>query len=188
MSDKFRNKFRIPSSRLLYWDYSDNGYYFITICTKDKEEFFGEIISNKINLTEIGFIANKYWFKIPNHFPFVKLDEFVVMPNHLHGILIIRNVIPHVETQNFASLQQEIQIKSQNKFGPQSKNLASIIRGFKIGVKKYATINKINFFWQSRYYDHVIRNGKEFYRIKQYIRNNPINWEEDRNKNDASFD
>ena|SRR3989338_11249787 len=100
MSDKFRNKYRIPSTRLLNWDYSDNGYYFITICTKDKEEYFGEIINNKINLNKIGFITNKYWLEIPNHFPFVELNEFVVMPNHVHGILIIRNNLPHVETQN----------------------------------------------------------------------------------------
>jgi len=89
-----------------------------------------------------------------------------------------------VETQNFASLQQVKQIKPQNKFGPQSKNLASIIRGYKIGVKKYATINKINFFWQSRFYDHIIRNEKEYYRVKQYILNNPINWETDRNNSE----
>jgi len=184
MSDKFRNIYRIPSTRLSNWNYSDNGYYFITICTKDKEEFFGEIVNNKIQLSEIGTIAQKYWLEIPNHFSFVELDEFIIMPNHVHGIVIIKNVISHVETQNFASLQQAKPIKPQNKFGPQSKNLASIIRGFKIGVKKYATINKINFFWQSRFYDHIIRNEKEFYYIKQYIKDNPINWETDRNNSE----
>jgi len=181
MSEKFRDKYRIPTSRLPNWDYSDNGYYFITICTKDKEEYFGEIIDNKMQLSEIGVIVGKYWFEIPNHFPHVELDEFVVMPNHMHGIIIIKNNVPHVETQNFASLKQVKQIKPQNKFGPQSKNLASIIRGYKIGVKKYATIYKINFFWQSRFYDHIIRNEKEFCRIKQYIKDNPKNWETDRN-------
>ncbi|MDO8741754.1 MAG: hypothetical protein Q7J11_01250, partial [Candidatus Roizmanbacteria bacterium] len=145
MSDKFKNKYRIPSSRLSNWDYSSNGYYFITICTKERKHYFGKIINNKINLTEIGRITKKYWREIPKHFPFIELDEFAIMPNHVHGIIIIRNVIPHVETQNFASLQQAESIKPQNKFGPQSKNLASIIRGYKIGVKKYATINKINF-------------------------------------------
>jgi len=98
MSDKFRDKFRIPSTRLPNWDYSGNGYYFVTICTKDKEEYFGEIINNKINLTEIGLITNKYWLEIPNHFPFAELDEFIIMPNHVHGILIIRNIVSRVET------------------------------------------------------------------------------------------
>jgi REP element-mobilizing transposase RayT len=180
MSDRFRDKYRISSTRLPNWDYSDGGYYFITICIKNKEECFGEIINNEINLTEIGRIAKKCWLEIPNHFPFVELDEFVIMPNHVHGIVIIRNNMHNVETQNFASLQTE-SIKPQNKFGPQSKNLASIIRGFKIGVKKYVIINKINFAWQSRFYDHIIRNEKEFYRIRKYIKDNPINWEADRN-------
>ncbi|MEK7597126.1 MAG: transposase [Patescibacteria group bacterium] len=183
MSDKFRNKYRIPTARLQNWDYSDNGYYFITICTKERKHYFGEIINDKIQLSEIGMLAQKYWLEIPKHFPFVELDEFMVMPNHVHGIVIIRNVVPHVETQNFASLQQAKPIKPQNKFGSQSKNLASIIRGFKIGVKKYATIHGINFFWQSRFYDNIIRNEKSFYYIRQYIKDNPMNWENDRNNN-----
>ncbi len=84
MSDKFRNRYRIPSTRLPNWDYSDNGYYFITICTKDKEDFFGEIVNNKIILSEIGVITQKCWLEISNHFPFVELDEFMIMQNNLH--------------------------------------------------------------------------------------------------------
>ncbi|MDO8741608.1 MAG: hypothetical protein Q7J11_00495, partial [Candidatus Roizmanbacteria bacterium] len=152
--------------------------------TKDREEFFGEIVNNKMHLSKIGEIVQKYWLEILNHFPFIGLDEFIIMPNHVHGIVNIKNVIPHVETQNFASLQQAKPIKSQNKFGPQSKNLASIIRGFKIGVKKYATIHKIDFTWQSRFYDHIIRNEKSFYYIRKYIKENPINWKDDRNNSE----
>src|SRR3989338_6303074 len=90
MSDKFRDKYRIPSSRLPNWDYSSNGYYFITICTKGRKQYFGEIINNVMCLSIIGEIAKKYWLEIPKHFPFVELDEFVVMPNHVHGIIVIR--------------------------------------------------------------------------------------------------
>ena len=135
MSEKFLQKYRIPSSRLQNYDYSQNGYYFITICTKDREHYFGQITDGKIQPSEIGKMAQKFWLEIPNHFPFVILDEFIVMPNHVHGILVIEknNNDVRVETQNLASLQ----IPPQNKFGPQSKNLASIIRGYKIGVKKY---------------------------------------------------
>ena len=100
MSDKFRNKYRIPSTRLQNWDYSSNGYYFITICTKERKHNFGEIVDYKMKLSRIGEIAYKYWFEIPNHFSFVELDEFVVMPNHVHGILIINNVFSHVETRH----------------------------------------------------------------------------------------
>lgn len=93
MVEKFQNKYRISSTRLKNWDYGQNGAYFITICTGNKEHFFGEIISvdgkNIILLNEIGKLANDFWAKIPEHFPFVELGNFVVMPNHVHGILII---------------------------------------------------------------------------------------------------
>ena len=91
MSDKFRNKYRIPTTRLQNWDYSSNGYYFVTVCTKDKKEFFGEIANNEMCFSEIGKIVQKYWLEIPNHFPFVMLDEYKIMPNHVHGIVIIKN-------------------------------------------------------------------------------------------------
>ena len=125
-----------------------------------------------MQLLDIGKIALKYWQQIPKHFPFVLLDEYIIMPNHIHGILVIDKP---VETQNFASL------RNGNKFGPQSRNLASIIRGSKIGVKKWAITHNFDFFWQPRYYDHIIRNEESLNRIRQYIRQNPLKWLEDRN-------
>ena len=177
MPDKFKNKYRIQSTRLPYWDYGWNASYFVTICTKNRLHYFGEIKNANIILSEIGNIAKEYWISIPEHFPFVILDEFVIMPNHLHGIIIIKKSqkTKFVETQNFTSLQE------RNQFGPQSKNLASIIRGYKSGVKKYTTINKIIFAWQPRYFDHIIRNQTEFQRIRNYIRYNPLKWQQDRN-------
>ena len=127
-------------------------------------------------------MAEKFWNEIPNHFPFVKLDEIIVMPNHIHGIIIInkQNLEPTkvVETQDFASLQLQIQ---SNKFGPQSKNIASIIRGYKIGVTK--NVRKIinNFTWQPRFHDHVIRDDDELNQIREYIISNPQNWIKDDN-------
>ncbi|MDA3905825.1 MAG: hypothetical protein PF484_07100 [Bacteroidales bacterium] len=177
MSDKFQNKYRISSARLQNWDYGWNAAYFVTICTHNREYILGEIDNGKMILSEIGKIAQQYWNEIPAHFPFVELDSFVVMPNHVHGIIIINktdNVI--VETQNFASRQSD---HPKNKFGPQSQNLASIIRGYKSGVKKYATINKIDFTWQPRFYDHIIRNDKSYHNIANYIINNPLNWKGD---------
>jgi REP element-mobilizing transposase RayT len=108
---------------------------------------------------------------IPSHFPFVLLDAFVIMPNHVHGILLIDKP---VETQHLASLPPP-----QNRFGPQSQNLASIIRGFKIGVTKYANQHQITFAWQSRYHDHVIRNTGDYDRIRQYVAENPQKWSAD---------
>jgi REP element-mobilizing transposase RayT len=89
MSEKFQNKYRIPSARLKNWDYGANGAYFITICTQNRNHFFGEIVKTQFIASEMGTLAEKYWMEIPHHFPFVELGNFVVMPNHVHGILII---------------------------------------------------------------------------------------------------
>lgn len=89
MSAKFQNKYRIDSTRLQNWDYGSNGKYFITICTCVMKHFFGKIANEKMLRNEIGELADGYCHKIPNHFPYVHLDEFIVMPNHIHGILVI---------------------------------------------------------------------------------------------------
>ena len=86
---KYHNKYRIKSTRLQNWDYGWNGAYFITICTHNREHYFGEIVDGKMKPTDIGELAEKYWHEIPKHFQFVKLHEFVVMPNHIHGIIVI---------------------------------------------------------------------------------------------------
>ena len=80
MPDKFQNKYRISSARLKDWDYSSNAIYFVTICTQNREHYFGEIADGQMNLSETGNMANRFWFEIPKHFPFVQLGEFVVMP------------------------------------------------------------------------------------------------------------
>jgi len=98
-------------------------------------------------------------------FPFAELDEFVVMPNHIHGILFFNP--PYLRDW------------TTNKFGPQSKNLASVIRGYKASVKTFSTINQIQFGWQSRFHDHIIHSSKELSNIRQYIINNPVKWADD---------
>ncbi len=89
MADKFRGKYRIPSARLQSWDYGSNAPYFVTICTQGMVHHFGKIIKGKMHKNKVGLIAEKYWHEIPKHFPFVLLDAFTVMPNHIHGIVII---------------------------------------------------------------------------------------------------
>jgi putative transposase len=183
MMEKFKGKYRIESNRLKGWDYSSNAMYFITICTHDRFHFFGEIENHKMVLSEMGEMAQKYWLEIPDHFPFVKLDAFVVMPNHVHGIIEIakNNDGRNVETQYFASLRPTIEppLPSKNKFGPQSKNLASIIRGYKSAVTTYARKMNIDFAWQSNYHDHIIRDDKSYHNIANYIINNPKHWKEE---------
>lgn len=90
-NNKFQNKYRIPSARWQNWDYSDEGSYFVTICAKHKIHYFGEIIEKQMYLSKIGEMAEEYWLKIPKYFPFAKLDVFVIMPNHIHGIVVIRH-------------------------------------------------------------------------------------------------
>ena len=179
--DKFKNKYKIKSTRLQNWDYGNNGYYFVTICTKNKNKYFGEIENREMILNDIGKIAEKYWLEIPKHFDFVLLDEFVIMPNHIHGIIIINknDIFSSLhKTQDIASL---LRSNKKNKFGVQSKNLASIIRGFKIGVTKYANQNSIPFRWQPRFYDRIIRVEIELSNIREYIAFNPVKWQKDEN-------
>ncbi|MCU0349438.1 MAG: transposase [Flavobacterium sp.] len=105
MQNKFQNKYRISSARLQTWDYSNNGAYFITICAKNRHHFFGQIKNEEMRLSEIGKLAAQFWYEIPNHFPFVELGNFVVMPNHVHGILIMNHT---VETRFIASNNDKI--------------------------------------------------------------------------------
>ena len=94
MPQKFQNKYRIPSARLQSWDYGKNGAYFITICTKNRFHFFGEVVNEEMNFNENGAIAMQLWADIPNHFPYIELGNFTVMPNHVHGILIVEKTEP----------------------------------------------------------------------------------------------
>lgn len=89
MEEKYQGKYRIPSARLQNWDYGSDGAYFITICCKNRTHFFGECKDGKMKLSTQGAIVQGFWYEIPKHFPFVILGEFVVMPNHIHGILVL---------------------------------------------------------------------------------------------------
>ncbi len=196
---KYQNKYRIPSARLQNWDYGSNGAYFITICTQNREHFFGEIVDTKMEVNEIGYLAEKYWFEIPNHFSFVELGNFVVMPNHVHGILIIDkktntgnrlgcnvsesesesdNRLQYVETLhcNVSTAQNE----QMASISPKSGTLSAIIRSYKSVVTKNIKLIHPNFAWQSRFHDHIIRNQQSFENIQNYIQNNPSSWKEDK--------
>lgn len=187
--EKYKNKYRIPSARAPFWDYSWNAAYFITISTKYRKPWFGEISEGKMHLSPIGHIANSCWHRIPNHFPFVELGAHIIMPDHVHGIVII-NAPPGNANRKNMTIQpppsqksgivkpgeEPVLNKTKNKFGPQSKNLASIIRGFKVGVTVNARKVNTNFGWLPRYHDRIIRDEKAFQTISTYILNNPKNW------------
>ena len=144
-----------------------------------------------MRLSKIGETAQKFWQEIVIHFPDVKLDEFIIMPNHIHGIIIIENNI--VGNNNYCSDDGNKNFCSLRRVAWQTKwarSLSSVIRGFKIGVKKWCgennhVLNKnfcsAQFAWQKSFYDHIIRNEKSLNKIRQYIINNPLRWELDRN-------
>ncbi len=180
---KYKQIYNPKSNRFQNYDYGSNWWYFITICTKNRENYFGEIIDWNMILNDFWKIAEKYYLEITNHFSFVILDEFVIMPNHIHGIIIICNETPQsVETKNFLSLQWWKMPRWT------SKTIWSIIRWFKIGVTKYIRENTDIFqIWQSNYYDRIIRNEEELQRIRQYIFENPLKWELDKNNTENLF-
>ncbi|WP_165730037.1 transposase [Polaribacter sp. 20A6] len=190
--DKFKNKYRVSSTRLQSWDYRNNGAYFITICTANRKHLFGEIVKKlpsnlpTMQLNEIGKLAEKYWLEIPQHFPFVELGNFVIMPNHTHRILIIDKQIidKQIETLqcNVSTGDKNIGAKNEQmaKISPKPGSISTIIRSYKSVVSKNARKIDQYFGWQSRFHDHIIRNNISFNKVQNYITNNPLMWNEDK--------
>ena len=182
---KFKNTFRVESTRARFWDYSTEGLYFITICTKANRNFFGIIRDAEVELSPIGILAEKFWLEIPEHFPFVELDEFVVMPNHLHGILAIAPSQGEVEKLGGADERETPESGVCTRGGGKNSfwkpgSLGVIINSYKrIVTIKARKINPL-FAWHGRYHDHIIRHPQALELIQLYILNNPSKWEEDR--------
>ncbi len=160
-------KSRKPN-RLREYDYSKNGYYFVTICTQNLVEWFGKIENDQMVLNEYGQVVLECWHDLPNHYRNIKLDESVIMPNHIHGIIIIEN---NVGNRHACSLQME----------RQHQILPVVIGSYKSAVARYIhqTKNGQDFHWQKSFYDHVIRNENELAFIREYILNNPRKWDLD---------
>ncbi len=237
----YQNKYRIDSARLPHWDYSADGYYFITICTKDRVNYFGEVAHERVNLSECGRIIDEYWQEIPRHFFAVYLDKFIVMPDHMHGIIIINknkkinDASPFIGFQDISGKDGAMPEKpiltnrsgrdgampekpiltnrsgrdgampeksiSTNRSGrdgamprlyngtkkivlPIPGSLPVIVGSFKSITAKLIHQCNPDFNWQTRYYDRIIKNETELFNVRQYIKNNPLNWEIDRNNQD----
>lgn len=165
------------SIRLRGHDYSGPGAYFLTICVADNRPLFGTIINERMALNDAGRIAAHCWREIPNHFPHTRLDEWIIMPNHIHGIIII----PRTGEKSFAPPQEKSFAPPKKSLPPTappirprgtSRTIGSIVRGFKIGVTKSLDRKSP---WQRNYYDIIIRDGRAMANIRRYIRNNPSN-------------
>lgn len=183
MADKFKNKYRIASARHQNWDYRWAGAYFITICTENRTHFFGEITDGQMNLYSIGVIADILWYEIKNHAKNVDLGEFVVMPNHIHGVLILNDVDDEKDKNTLVDTDMASNQKTigQQRFQNQGKNsVSSIIGGYKAAVTKHARRLGFDFGWQTRFYDNIIKSDESFQRITNYIINNPVLWKDDK--------
>ena len=174
---------RRRSIRLRGYDYSQPGAYFVTICTKNRALQFGEIRDGSMILNEHGAIVDEIWKEIPEHFPNVTLDEFIVMPDHIHGILLLGEYLDCKGTACRASTVEGCHASTVEGFGkPIKGSLPTIIRSF-----KSATTRRINILrkkegisiWQRNYYEHIIRNNDSLNRIRRYIHENPSQWSND---------
>lgn len=166
-----RKKLRLPD-----YDYSQEGWYFVTICVKDRKCLFGEVVNGEMVLNEVGKIVDREWNKTSEIRKNVSLDVCIVMPNHIHGIIII-------ESQNVGVCRWQ----TRTKRGLESQSIGSLINHFKSACTKQIKIffpekfeQPLETIWQRNYYEHVIRNEKSLNEIQNYILNNPLKWEYDK--------
>lgn len=185
-----KENYRRRSIRLPTYDYSQEGWYFVTICIGNREMCLGNIDRGTMKLSQIGRIVQNHWLQIPEHFRNIKLDGYIIMPNHIHGIIVIHNYCRGLIYQTLCEEHQEIDgrdksrpyIIPNNPMKIKRSTLGQIIRYFK-GKTTY-DIHKNgfpHFQWQRNYYEHVIRNEESLDKIREYILKNPENWEHDRN-------
>lgn len=166
--------------RLKGYDYSQSGMYFITVCTENRENLFGNIVNGKTILNNIGNMIEKLWNKIPERFNMVELGAFQIMPNHLHGVI---NIVPTVGATLVVAHSSRAGIK------PAPTTIGDIIGAFKsLTTHEYITGVKYNGWkpfdtrlWQRNYYEHIIRTETDLNKIREYIINNPLMWDRDRN-------
>lgn len=158
------------STRLQGYDYTQSGAYFVTICTYQRIHLFGHIRDDKMKLSPAGEIASRLWRAIPRHFPQIELDAFVVMPNHVHGIVV-----------NLGATDRSPAHKTQQG-GSQSGSLGAVIGQYKSSVTRHLRKlpNAVNHpIWQRNYHDRIIRNEREYNYIREYMLTNPARWAAD---------
>ncbi|KKT30973.1 MAG: hypothetical protein UW16_C0002G0007 [Microgenomates group bacterium GW2011_GWC1_44_10] len=192
---------RRHSMRLRGYDYSQNGVYFVTICTQDKKSLFGDVVDDEIRLNEVGNIAKNEWLNLPRRFPNLDLDISVIMPNHIHGIIIVGAPLAGARINKIHSQIKEthprnhadnigIHVNNDIYSNRATARVAHTPIGNIIGAYKslvYTTCLKINKgnkrfqgkMWQRNYYEHIIRDDYDLNRIREYIIDNPANWSSD---------
>ena len=173
------------SIRLKGYDYSGTGAYFVTICTQDRECFFEDIVDGEMRLNDAGIMVRDVWHKIPEHFPYTDIDEFLVMPNHVHGIIVIVGA-PLVGAHSSGTVDHDTKNRAGTSPAP---TLGDVVGTFKsITTHQYVDgVRRKNWpafkgkLWQRNYYEHIIRDEEEIERVRKYILENPAKWAEDEN-------
>ncbi len=184
-NDLFNNKYRIPSSRAKWWDYRKPALYYITICTHKMEHLFGYIENGEMHLNQLGEFAYQCFKEIPDHFPFAEIINFVIMPNHVHGL--IRICIPSIKSMPESNPAMDLTNPPEKNecmasISPKKGSLASIVRSYKSAVTKFANENHLPCGWQERFHDHIVKDYWDLQRISEYISNNPGRWGKDKAK------
>lgn len=179
-------------NRLQNHDYSQQGMYFVTICTKGREELFGRAKKGKMVLNEVGEIASRELQKIPNYFENIFLDECVIMPNHVH--LIIEIIDKNVGADLVSARNKKGQTQGLSLHNSRIGLVSKIMQSYKsrttvecIKLMKSENRSCVTKIWQRSFYDRIIRNEAELNKIREYIFKNPINWERDRNNLENIF-
>jgi len=177
----FRDRYRIASARLRGWDYASPGLHFVTICVKNRVLCLAEIVNGEARLSRIGEIVAEEWQKTEQVRANVVMDVWVIMPNHLHGIVAITHTVETtgVETPRRGVSTDRRTAAASAAWKPNS--LGSIMGQIKsVCTKRIWNAGHRDFAWQERFYDHIVRNERELERIRDYIANNPARWELDR--------
>ena len=176
-----RSKERKPN-RLERYDYSRPGYYFVTICVKDMARCFGEVVDGKMKLNGFGEIVVDQWLWLKNRYPYIDIDEYIVMPNHVHGIVIIKPVGTGRDCMNKHDFRNNAVGTGRDLSLQKIKPLSGIIGAFKTRSSKYIhKYGNYHFRWQRSFYDRIIRNEAELNKLRRYVKNNPLKWHLDRN-------
>jgi len=169
----FKDKYRIESSRLKGWDYSAAGYYFVTICTQGRQCFFGDVSNGEMVLSPIGDIVSEEWQKTAQVRPNVTMDEWVVMPNHVHGIIVIHDPV--------TTPRRVVETPRRGvSTGLKPNSLGSIVNQIKsICTKRIWEMGFDDFRWQPRFYDRILRDETALQKARHYIQENPSRWKSD---------
>ncbi len=170
------------SIRLKGYDYSTAGAYFVTVCTYRRECFLGEIADGQMRLSDAGRMVHLIWEQLPDHYPYIKLDAFVIMPNHVHGIVMLNDSTDVVGAGLKPARDVRAGLKPASTAGGKRHGIPEIIRAFKTFASR--RINESREMmgvptWQRNYYEHVVRNDRALNAIRNYIEANPSQWDND---------